>query len=51
MRELLKEEHPVTYHPIDISKHAIDGLVENLNQELSKLDVEGQIGEYFEGFN
>ncbi|MBW1294397.1 L-histidine N(alpha)-methyltransferase [Aquimarina litoralis] len=48
LKELLKESYPVTYHPIDISKHAIDGLVDNLASELSELQVQGQIGEYFE---
>ncbi|WP_405208203.1 L-histidine N(alpha)-methyltransferase [Aquimarina sp. LLG6339-5] len=48
LRELLEKEYPVTYHPIDISKNAIDGLVSNLEQELPSLSVQGQIGEYFE---
>ncbi|MGY3791387.1 L-histidine N(alpha)-methyltransferase [uncultured Aquimarina sp.] len=48
LKELLKENYDVTYHPIDISKHAVDGLVENLSLEIPELQVKGQIGEYFE---
>ncbi|KAA1245005.1 L-histidine N(alpha)-methyltransferase [Aquimarina sp. RZ0] len=48
LKELLKKNYDVTYHPIDISENAIDGLVENFDDELPDLSVEGQIGEYFE---
>ncbi len=48
LKELLEKKYPVTYHPIDISENAIDGLVKNLSKELPKLNVQGQIGEYFE---
>ncbi|WP_299255868.1 L-histidine N(alpha)-methyltransferase [uncultured Aquimarina sp.] len=48
LRELLDRKYTVTYHPIDISENAIDGLVKNLFKELPNLSVQGQIGEYFE---
>jgi len=48
LKELLVQKYDVTYHPIDISENAVDGLVLNLTQELPNLDVQGQVGEYFE---
>ncbi|WP_378185586.1 L-histidine N(alpha)-methyltransferase [Aquimarina sp. W85] len=48
LKELLSTKKNFTYHPIDISKNAVDGLVASLNTEFPELDVQGQIGEYFE---
>ena len=48
LQELLDQKYSVTYHPIDISENAIDGLVKNLAHEIPDLNVQGQIGEYFE---
>lgn len=48
LKELLAHHFLVTYHPIDISENAINGLVKNLTEELPGLQVQGQIGEYFE---
>ncbi len=48
LKELLDQQYDVTYHPIDISENAVQGLSNDLKKEFPKLDVEGQIGEYFE---
>ncbi|UZO81051.1 L-histidine N(alpha)-methyltransferase [Aquimarina sp. ERC-38] len=48
LRYLLDNQYPITYNPIDISKNAISGLVTNLKEEFSQLEVRGQVGEYFE---
>ncbi|MBQ4818524.1 L-histidine N(alpha)-methyltransferase [Aquimarina sp. MMG016] len=48
LRELLDKNHDFTYNPIDISENAIEGLVKNLDLEMPKVIVQGQIGEYFE---
>jgi len=48
LNELLDQKYSVTYHPIDISENAVDGLVKNLAKEIPDLNVQGQIGEYFE---
>ncbi len=36
------------YKPIDISQNAIDSLTKSLNEELPKVQVDGEEGEYFE---
>ncbi|MBP2832431.1 L-histidine N(alpha)-methyltransferase [Aquimarina sp. U1-2] len=48
LHELQHSHYDFTYMPVDISQNAIDGLVENLNQEMPGIAVKGQIGEYFE---
>lgn len=48
LQELLENQYSFTYHPIDISKNAVDGLTEDLNTEFPDLLVEGLVGEYFE---
>ncbi len=48
LKELLENNYDYTYMPIDISQNAVDGLVENLNQEMPEVTTQGQIGEYFE---
>ncbi|WP_062056321.1 L-histidine N(alpha)-methyltransferase [Aquimarina longa] len=48
LQELLNQHYDFTYTPIDISENAITGLVKNLNTEMPKVTVRGQIGEYFE---
>ncbi|MFL1897167.1 L-histidine N(alpha)-methyltransferase [Aquimarina sp. 2-A2] len=48
LKELLKSNKEFTYHPIDISENAVEGLVNSLHKELPNLQVQGQIGEYFE---
>ena len=48
LRHLLDAEYTVTYNPIDISENAVTGLVANLKKELPRLEVRGQVGEYFE---
>jgi len=51
--ELLKhlQEFNFTYHPIDISQHAIDALVHRIEKTLPDIKVEGIQGEYFEALN
>jgi len=39
------------YKPIDISQHAIDSLSEKLSQEMPKVIVDAERGEYFEVLN
>ncbi|GAA3513773.1 L-histidine N(alpha)-methyltransferase [Aquimarina addita] len=48
LQELLEKSFSFTYHPIDISRNAIDGLVQNLDAEFPDLLVKGLVGEYFE---
>ncbi len=48
LKELLNQDYDFVYKPIDISENAVDGLINNLNHEMPKVTVEGQIGEYFE---
>ncbi|MEW7290830.1 L-histidine N(alpha)-methyltransferase [Aquimarina sp. 2304DJ70-9] len=48
LKELVDQNYNFVYKPIDISENAVDGLMDNLNQEMPKVVVEGQIGEYFE---
>lgn len=48
LKELLRQEYNFNYKPIDISENAIEGLVKNLKEEMPKILVQGQIGEYFE---
>ncbi len=48
LKELLENNYDYSYMPIDISQNAVDGLVENLNQEMPEVTTQGQIGEYFE---
>ncbi len=48
LEELSENDYDFAYNPIDISENAVNGLVKNLNQEMPKIIVQGQIGEYFE---
>ncbi|WP_271784050.1 L-histidine N(alpha)-methyltransferase [Aquimarina algiphila] len=48
LKELLHQKYDFNYKPIDISENAVDGLVKNLKEEMPKIVVQGQIGEYFE---
>jgi dimethylhistidine N-methyltransferase len=48
LRNLLEIKADFTYVPIDISQEAIDLLVENMKQSLPKLDINPQVGDYFE---
>ncbi|WP_025741180.1 L-histidine N(alpha)-methyltransferase [Aquimarina pacifica] len=48
LQELENRNYDFSYMPIDISKNAINNLVENLSVEMPTVHVEGHIGEYFE---
>lgn len=48
LRELLDNHHSFTYHPIDISKNAVEGLTKNLVKEFPEIQAKGLVGEYFE---
>lgn len=48
LRHLLSTRQDFVYKPIDISKNAIDCLSSNLAEVLPDLNVEGEVGMYFE---
>jgi L-histidine N-alpha-methyltransferase len=48
LRYLAENKGNVTYKPIDISQHAIDGLTQTLATEIPSMDVVAEKGEYFE---
>jgi len=48
LKILDKENYDFDYFPIDISANALQGLKENLKQELPKISVQTQQGDYFE---
>ena len=48
LEELLRLDKSFSYHPVDISQNALDGLKEKLEKNLPELDVKTQQGEYFE---
>ncbi len=48
LKELKDKTYDFTYMPIDISQNAVDGLVNTLGVELPEVQVQGQVGEYFE---
>lgn len=48
LRNLLEIDADFTYVPIDISKEAIDILVRNMKQALPELNINPQVGDYFE---
>lgn len=45
---LVNKNTDFVYKPIDISQHAIDSLSNKLKEEIPKLDVDAETGEYFE---
>ena len=48
LKELNNKGFDFTYVPIDISQNAVEGLVNDLANEMPGIDVNGEIGEYFE---
>lgn len=46
---LLSRKLPITYRPLDISSWAIDRLEEILESRFPELEMEGMVGDYFEG--
>ncbi|MFC7356522.1 L-histidine N(alpha)-methyltransferase [Jejudonia soesokkakensis] len=48
LKYLVQRDINFTYKPIDISQNAISSLSETLAKEISKLNFEGETGEYFE---
>jgi dimethylhistidine N-methyltransferase len=48
LRNLLEIDADFTYVPIDISQEAIDILVDKMQESLPKLDMNPQVGDYFE---
>jgi len=48
LKELISQGFDFDYLPIDISQHALNDLETSLNNELPKLNVKTQQGEYFE---
>ncbi len=48
LQELIDQKRDFKYIPIDISENAVLGLEKNLSKEIPNVNVEGQIGEYFE---
>ncbi|TPN85947.1 L-histidine N(alpha)-methyltransferase [Aquimarina algicola] len=48
LKELIGNKFDFVYKPIDISENAVEGLLNNLQSEMPKVEVQGQIGEYFE---
>lgn len=57
LKYMVENDFNFTYKPIDISENAVEMLSNNLAHEMPKLNVEAEIGEYFEvlerlkGFN
>ena len=47
LKRLVSEGYDFNYHPVDISKNALDGLESNLNKEIPKLAITKQQGDYF----
>ena len=47
LKTLVKQDYNFTYHPVDISEHALDGLETTLNQEIPALSITKQQGDYF----
>ncbi len=47
LKVLSKQKYNFTYHPVDISNHALDGLEQNLLSEIPKLSISKQQGDYF----
>jgi L-histidine Nalpha-methyltransferase len=45
----LRRGQGLHFYPIDISKHAIEKLIENLKEKFPKQEVSGLVSEYFEG--
>ncbi|WP_203295540.1 L-histidine N(alpha)-methyltransferase [Luteirhabdus pelagi] len=48
LKYLGENDFNFVYRPIDISQNAIDSLTKTLSNELPKVDVRGEKGEYFE---
>ncbi len=48
LKLISETETNFTYKPIDISKNAVESLTEKLSKELPKVNVDAEIGEYFE---
>ena len=48
LEELLRQGADFRYSPVDISGDAMDGLVKNLREELPQLQIQPQIGDYFQ---
>lgn len=49
LRHFIKKPIEFEYIPIDISEDAVNGLVNNLADELPELEVQGIVNEYFKG--
>ena len=49
LRHFVNKPIEFEYRPIDISKDAVNGLVNNLADELPELEVKGVVNEYFKG--
>lgn len=47
LKLLSKQKYDFTYHPVDISNNALDGLEQNLLAEIPKLSISKQQGDYF----
>jgi len=48
LNRLVKDDFDFTYHPVDISQHALNDLSANLSKTLPSLQVETQQGDYFD---
>ncbi len=48
LKELVDQKIDFKYIPVDISQNAVFGLEQNLKEEMPRVNVEGQIGEYSE---
>jgi dimethylhistidine N-methyltransferase len=48
LKEIFKRDNNFTYFPIDISKHVIDLIKENLPKQIDRLNIYGLNGEYIE---
>lgn len=51
LKALIASGRQLHYYPIDISKSAVDQLIEQLKQEFSSLAMEGLVMDYFEGLS
>lgn len=47
LKKLSKQAYQFTYHPVDISLHALEGLENNILTEIPKIKIEKQQGDYF----
>lgn len=48
LKYMAENNFNLTYKPIDISENAVEMLSKNLAQEMPRLNVEAEVGEYFE---